>query len=788
MEKANRNQYPEYPGNHQTPNDLMLTAPYNFVPLSKEVVRPSWAHLISHNKPFKDGLSGQLTLTIKAEQPIFTRNNVSRRITGEEARKEAGSHFSRKPDGTAFIPGSSIKGSIRSVLEIMSFGDLAKGLNDERYGMRDLYHDDYKAMFSLHAKHKVHGGWLYESNGRYLLNDCGEPKKISQKDIDEQFNTKHFANFAEGRMQMSDGYKAAKKKYDLFADKSLDMEWEGTKGTLVFTGQPSANTKAKAKVNEFLFPTSSAVLEVDRQVMDNFKLAYYDSDKNSQKPDYKHWTQELKAGRRIPVFFHKNDKGEVASFGLAYMYKIPFTHSVKDAILRHQKNSGKGPDLAACIFGHIESNDALKGRVTFGHAIADKSVPTGVESEILNSPKPTYYPTYIRQDVDTAGKITTTWKALHPNEHLESRSKENELTHQTLFYSKAVPSGWKRYPVHSGVLKHNHVPDGSLNTKFCPLPAGTTFTCTVNYHNLTKVELGALLSALTFHNTEGCFHTLGMAKPLGYGKCTLSVNGIEGALIQECQCAYEQYMEHELSGKGGWLRSDQMRELLSMSSNQENSGRSKLEYMKEVGEFAKAKKEKLALDCYTKLEGITAKFPAPKCDTSKSSAASISTGKATKSPQEIFEAKKQELLQKLKAQKDAKARSEKQERDAATQRLKDEEAERLRKEKEELDRQRETERLNIELASGINLNGVQANKTIDGLLRTLKRWQETMGGAIDESTAGKIEARFGELFNNLKPKEKQPWIQKLKADLPKLDAFLSPEQIQRLDTHLNTLS
>jgi hypothetical protein len=35
---------------------------------------------------------------------------------------------------------------------------------------------------------------------------------------------------------------------------------------------------------------------------------------------------------------------------------------------------------------------------------------------------------------------------------------------------------------------------------------------------LRKNEIGALLSAITFHDTEGMFHSVGYAKPLGYGK------------------------------------------------------------------------------------------------------------------------------------------------------------------------------------------------------------------------------------------------------------------------------
>lgn len=48
-----------------------INAPYNFVPLSDTVVTPEWAHQVSHDLPFKDGISGELELTIEALSPIM---------------------------------------------------------------------------------------------------------------------------------------------------------------------------------------------------------------------------------------------------------------------------------------------------------------------------------------------------------------------------------------------------------------------------------------------------------------------------------------------------------------------------------------------------------------------------------------------------------------------------------------------------------------------------------------------------------------------------------------------
>jgi len=50
-----------------------VKAPYNFVPLNEKVFFPDWADLVSHDIPFKNGLSGKIELEITAETPIFIR-------------------------------------------------------------------------------------------------------------------------------------------------------------------------------------------------------------------------------------------------------------------------------------------------------------------------------------------------------------------------------------------------------------------------------------------------------------------------------------------------------------------------------------------------------------------------------------------------------------------------------------------------------------------------------------------------------------------------------------------
>ncbi|MGD6740198.1 hypothetical protein ACP5PY_29305 [Photobacterium leiognathi subsp. mandapamensis] len=57
-----------------------IHAPYHFVPMSKWVYMPDWAHLVSHDVPFKDGLSGVIDYTLLTKTPLCVGGNNKRKV------------------------------------------------------------------------------------------------------------------------------------------------------------------------------------------------------------------------------------------------------------------------------------------------------------------------------------------------------------------------------------------------------------------------------------------------------------------------------------------------------------------------------------------------------------------------------------------------------------------------------------------------------------------------------------------------------------------------------------
>jgi len=599
-----------------------VSAPYNFVPLNKKVFFPSWAELVNHDVPFQEGLSGKIKLKITAETPIFIRKPYEK---GDEAgsyyTNDKGDKISKEfchiKDVTGkkyYIPGSSLKGEIRNVLEIISFSKL-NIFNDVKYSQREFYN---KKLYPIGKFAKVKGGWLSRTNKGYKIEYANKkPGRISHKELDRYFGLDFVGTFGEKFNPKNDNLKTARKKYELFGNNDLKQHFtfdvqlsdgfksiynitnneDDIKGTLVFTGQPSRRQyndeedKWEGKFYEFIFwkPNKKVELNENDIRIKNFKTAYYDGDPANESPDWKYFKQKLNNGEKIPVFITvKDDK--IEHFGLSMLYKLPYKKSIGEILGKEHLKKDK--DLAETIFGFINNKNKedtkLKGRVSVKHAFATEVVIHSEEyTTVLASPKPTYYPYYIEQNLN----------------------KENVLnTPNYSTYNDGTIAGRKLYPVRAKTNIINLQPS-STTTTFKPLDKGTEFETEIVFHNLLAEELGALLSAITFHgNSDKYRHSIGMAKPYGFGSVKITVEELEtdnkDADINQLMCLFEKLMKEKIGND--WLQTEQIKELLALkfpvSVSQEQESWFKyleLSINPKKNEFEDLKKEKKGLPRYS---------------------------------------------------------------------------------------------------------------------------------------------------------------------------------------------
>ena len=620
---------------------MAIKAPYNFVPLADKVYIPDWSNKISQDIPFKDGLSGVLEVSITAQTPVFVRNGHTQREE-EEARKlckdllqNAGNdqekylqllqaEITHNPKAyflfssigeRPFIPATTLKGAIRNVMEIMSFSRINVDKNS-MFAQRDWNNE---ALYTLKRNQSaIRCGWLKIVNGKYQILNCGRPRRISMAEIDRYTKSTvmhdHFSN--EGRVNLNvettfknrkydpktaeykyallDGVKLENLSFIEDEDKSSEEfgrivlkvhEYGPIKGSIVLTGQssvckwnrPGRQDPRAGKFYEFVFEETedTDIIAISDEEFEHFKFIYSDT--------WDFLKKRLYSEKGLPVFFRLEGDG-IKDLGMTYLYKLPYDNSPFDLVEKNYKSQPvESHDLAECIFGYTADTESLKGRVQFSNLFAtgDYSYDK-MTAMVLSSPKASYYPTYIRQD---GGQYKT--------------------------YNDGMLSGWKRYPVrreaHAVALNN-----ADQDTVIYPLQEGTVFKGKVCFHNLKEAELGALLSALTFHNhSSECYHQIGQGKPYGFGKISVECRFVDESLEQrrkEFMAKFEKEMCDFL--RSSWVDSLQIRELFTMAHQEVTPQEILFDYMhmdtnRDANDFLNAKSLHEYLELYTKLKKET---------------------------------------------------------------------------------------------------------------------------------------------------------------------------------------
>ncbi len=558
--------------------------PYHFVPLSQWVYMPDWAHLVSHDVPFKEGHCGVIEYSLTNATPLCMGDQQQQQQDGSALVK-----FARDPHGSPIIPSSSLKGMLRSVMEIASFGKFSQ-VDDQRFSFRELVPKSYY-LTNVIQPNKVQAGWIsYDvTHQRWQFMACNHCK-IAHKQISEQLNIKviNASSAVEKYTQLplsqsiSAQISAPKGKQKKCWAEQLNNG--DTTGHIVFTNERVFDeNKGKAENYEFSYffyaPQAHQILtDIQSQISDLF------TNHQQDQVDYLKRCPHPKLG--LPVFALIKNK-QLHSLGFAQMPRVTYQCSTQELIDKQSPThqSDLYFDMAELIFGTLrEQGLGLKSRVYLSDAHADDVTANELyysHSVILNNPKPTFYPAYIEQTGDQ-----------HPySDYNQGRSL----------------AGFKRYIAKRPT--NNKLSSNAINNEnkkvasaleLCP--TGKHFSGKIVFHNLTPIELGALLWVMQLEN--GAYHQLGHGKPMGAGAISLTprlahctVN--DGVVNKNSDDFIQLFIEHmeAVHPQQQWRESPQLSYLLALATLDNNHGVN-TEYM-QLKQFQNAKKKEAN---YAKLE------------------------------------------------------------------------------------------------------------------------------------------------------------------------------------------
>ncbi len=470
--------------NQIKPVTHFANAPYNFVPLNTSIVEAD--PKLPQDKYYSDRFSGHIDCDLETLTPIYIRDSLTEDEVKKRIEAKNKSDFF-SPADTVRIPGSSIRGMIRSLVEIVSWSRFGffedKNLYYRSFADISSLRDEYKNNINPKNKetgrsdYKMSAGYLVKEGFEYVIypavgkqfdriskNDAmGSVQKIGQ--VYSEFN---FYRLPDGRCIIVSGSMPRKKDWIIY----------------------KIDKKPEKKI---------AISEID---IESYEM---DENRSDRVPNL---LKLCKKDREVPCFYvawsDKNGKPRV-SFGHTGLFRIAYRKTIGEHLPPSliEDNHKNRIDFAHAIFGNIakESKDSFSGRVFFEDAkLVDPKINPFLEEKIpkiLLGPKPTTFQHYLEQD-------STNPKNL---KHYNSET----LIRGNKFYWHKSGKKWE---------EDQQISNKKIETKIKPVKPNIHFRFRVRYENLTENELGGLLFTLKL--PDGCAHKIGMGKPIGLGSVKIN--------------------------------------------------------------------------------------------------------------------------------------------------------------------------------------------------------------------------------------------------------------------------
>lgn len=539
----------------KVPKECQAIAPYNFVELPDKLVEAE--PLLPNDCYYPNRHTGRIECRLTTESPVYIRcgftptdfaifsDKNNENLTPDQRCKRA-EFFTNPATQCPTLPGSSLRGLLRTLVEIVSFGKLERVSEQQRFFFRAVAADKDDPLKDEYEKHldkgrKVKAGYLDKQNDGWYIRPALpiEDKPfiwVKEKDLrgkipglinmkSPEYSPQYKYNISFGNLHTKNGRRFAK-------DISGDCQAYKYTGALVTSGnmlEASDNPDNLQRQNHCLIrePDSKAeLLKISDDAIEHYCNALTNFQKGKPPYDKNPFDENLGVlaqGRAI--FYCQPQQGNIVTlFGQSPNFRIPYSPtddgcaaSAVDFIPNYLRNP-EVVDIPEAIFGYVrnekrDKNQARAGRVFVSDAICEQTASDDIwlkndpiTPKILASPKPTTFQHYLVQPKET-------------------NAEKSKLKHYAKQPGETLIRGHKLY-WHQGSSLSIELdkPDvsESQKTQIKPIKAGVAFKFTIHFENLSNVELGALLWVLNLAGDQDYRLSLGMGKPLGMGAVKIS--------------------------------------------------------------------------------------------------------------------------------------------------------------------------------------------------------------------------------------------------------------------------
>ncbi|NJL02002.1 MAG: TIGR03986 family CRISPR-associated RAMP protein [Spirulinaceae cyanobacterium SM2_1_0] len=552
------------------PKNNIAYAPYNFIELADTTVTVPRESLPKYDSYSSSHNTGEIRCTLTTESPLYIRcglqasdfiqeksnslNDLDNCSPEERARRT--NFFTNPATQKPVLPGSSIRGMLRMLVEVAGYGKLDKVADSQliyrAVGDTSSLGNSYRERLILTEDNRytplVKAGYMKQFGSTWkilpakpIIGDNESFARIEKNDFDtSSLTTWHGSKNSyqiKVIVQQPDFH-----DHQWYAKAQSSEQENACSAVLVKTGS------APKKCREFVFGMPHEQHD-GIPIPDNLKQDYERQITDDQK---KLLGNDCALQNMQPVFYLLDEDGKVVFFGHAMMFRLPYETSLREFLPDYLKSETSDPqyvDLAESLFGHVrdrksDDSQVSKGRLSITDAICTRETPTKkIKPKILGSPKPTTFQHYLVQPEELVQARNTGNPNLNKKvlKHYASNPKPILRGHK--FY-------WHKHSIITDQIKESDIgrlhKSKSQYTEIQLIESGAEFKFTIRFENLSDIELGALLWVLDLAQDEKYRLSLGMGKPLGMGAVKIE----HQLYLNQRQQRYQQLFEKEGSD---WL-------------------------------------------------------------------------------------------------------------------------------------------------------------------------------------------------------------------------------------------
>ena len=505
-------------------------APYNFIPFYSGIVPPDREQkgLPAFNRKTKDTVSGVISYQMEFLTPV-----IAARYPQEGEENGA---FFRDAQGHMCLPGSSLRGHIRTNCEILSLSApdeiedqtfLFRSVADSCPTLQEQYNERIKGnnnhtlpkgIYAGEIKHEGDDYWMYmlkTINGHPII-------RLKENDLEElQFKLEKDERFSEAEIH-GENYIPFRKACYFTADpngyvKSIRIADNKKKpgelrGMLIGSGQ------IEKKKSYYLVSAEhdGNRIKIELNTIENYKndleinIGKKNSGGNAEKVNNFYRLPDRGDGK---IFFYIYDKNRenIRDFGATPYMRLHYNHSIS-AGMKNVVRPEKGLDYVHAMFGQIGEtlSDSRKTRVYFENAVLTNPNETKIEpvSLLLAGPSAKSYKMYLEQP-DITGRNTKTYN--------DSNFK---LRGYKFYWKRGKETTERPVSTKADAATSEEEKNQNISSHFEKLGGHPVFQGRIRFENLYEDELGLLLMALRVHYDKPVEETqsIGSGKPYGFGK------------------------------------------------------------------------------------------------------------------------------------------------------------------------------------------------------------------------------------------------------------------------------